>query len=470
MKRPYLLLFLFLFTSIFLNAQLTIQLTKIPSNTPLGDSIFLVGNMNNWNAGDPNYQLLKNSDNLYAITINPSIGELKFKFTRGDWSRVEGDENGGFRPDRIFNYDGTPTTINLSILSWEGQSNGNSTAAANVSILDNNFLIPQLNRNRRIWLYLPPDYSTSNKKYPVLYMHDGQNLFDDATSFSGEWKVDESLNELFAQGDYGVIVVGIDNGGANRADEYLPWSHPNYGGGNGGAYIDFIAETLKPYIDQNYRTYTEQEYTGIMGSSLGGLISCYAAIEHQEVFGKAGCFSSSFWLYEDPYLHVKNTGKKENLKVYFIAGQKEDDNIDVPADMYRMQQTFYDAGFSNSEIQATDHVDGTHSEWYWAREFSAAYQWLFGDLILANPPEDLRVNYQFNIYPNPGSDFLIIEKENDFSGLTFELYDLQGKLILQKAIANRSNKIALPELPSATYLINILDRGKMIFSEQWMMR
>src|SRR5690606_36165183 len=142
---------------------------------------------------------------------------------------------------------------------------------------------------------LPPDYETSAKYYPVLYMHDGQNLFDVRTSFSGEWKVDEHLDSLFLLGDPGCIVVGIDNGGTNRINEYSPWVNPQYGGGQGDQYIEFLIETLKPYIDQNYRTLPDAEHTGIMGSSMGGLISYYGGLTNQNVFGRIGAFSSSFW-------------------------------------------------------------------------------------------------------------------------------------------------------------------------------
>lgn len=450
-----------------LSAQLSIRVVEIPVSTPLSDTIFVVGNFNNWNPGDVNYQLIKALDGTYTIDLNPNPGNLEFKFTRGDWGRVEGNANGGFRPNRTFSYDGNAQVLELSILSWEGLGNGSSTAAANVSILDESFFIPQLNRNRRIWLYLPPDYQNSNKNYPVLYMQDGQNLFDRNTSFSGEWEIDETLNALFDQGDYGIIVVGIDNGGANRIDEYLPWPHPSYGGGNGPAYIDFIVETLKPYIDENYRTLPEQEYTGIMGSSLGGLISCYGLIEHQEVFGKAGCFSSSFWLYDKPYQQVSDTGKEQDVKMYFIAGQLEDDQIDVPADMYRMQQTLFDAGFSSTEIKAVDHADGTHSEWYWAREFSAAYQWLFGDLSLGNPPEGLSVEYGLSIYPNPGEDYLIIDQENIASSLSLQLYDGNGKLIVEELIREAQQRVRLPNMSAATYFIQVRENKRLIFSEKW---
>src|SRR5690606_33431334 len=132
---------------------------------------------------------------------------------------------------------------------------------------------------------LPPDYETSTKKYPVLYMQDGQNLFDNKTAYSGEWQIDETLNKLFSEGDYGAIVIGIDNGGEKRIDEYTPWNNPKYGGGEGDLYMQFIAETLKPYVDSHYRTRPEKEYNALIGSSLGALISNYGGVKYRETFG-----------------------------------------------------------------------------------------------------------------------------------------------------------------------------------------
>src|SRR5512139_2503958 len=133
---------------------------------------------------------------------------------------------------------------------------------------------PQLGNTRDIHVYLPPSYRASGRHYPVVYMHDGQNLFDPETSFSGEWGVDETLERLGPEG-VETIVVAIPNMGGARCDEYSPWTDPRAGGGRGDAYLAFIVETLKPRIDLKFRTRREREHTGIMGSSMGGLISLY---------------------------------------------------------------------------------------------------------------------------------------------------------------------------------------------------
>ena len=138
------------------------ELSK-PGNTPPGSSIYIAGTFNNWNAGDATKILTPMGNGQFSIVLTPAVGTVKFKFTRGGWPSVEGNANGSFQPDHETTYNGQPKTIQLPILSWEdlGGSGSNSTAAPNVQIMDNDFYIPQLNRNRRIWLYLPPDLSPS---------------------------------------------------------------------------------------------------------------------------------------------------------------------------------------------------------------------------------------------------------------------------------------------------------------------
>ena len=104
------------------------------------------------------------------------------------------------------------------------------------------------------------------KYYPVLYMQDGQNLFDDSTSFAGEWEVDEALHNLQMDGNYGCIVVAIENGGTERNDEYSEFNNPSYGGGQGDEYCDFMVSTLKPYIDSHYRTLSTRDFTAVAGA------------------------------------------------------------------------------------------------------------------------------------------------------------------------------------------------------------
>lgn len=462
--------FILFFLSYYVaQAQLTLTLDAVPSNTPASASIYVAGTFNNWDAGNEGYILNLQQDGSYQITFTPTVGELKFKFTRGAWASVETTAQGGFVPDRVLMYDGSPTEVSLQVLGWEdlsGGNGGNSTASANVMLLDEDFYMPQLNRNRRIWIYFPPDYESSDKNYPVIYMHDAQNLFDAATSFSGEWEVDESLNALANAGDYGSIVIGIENGGAARIEEYTPWSHPTYGGGQGDAYVQFIVNTLKPYVDANYRTLPDRANTGIAGSSLGGLISFYAAIEHQDVFGKAGILSPSFWFSEQAYQHVSQTGKEAEVKFYFVAGSNE--STDMISDMDRMRDSLLAVGFTSNDIAFVQHADGQHSEWYWAREFPALYAWLCGNQILTTTATT-ELTYRVKLYPNPANDSLRFEAKPTKKIFRLQVFTLQGERVLDQAV-NLSDALDISSLAKGTYIVQIQNKGQVIFTEQLIIR
>lgn len=228
---------------------------------------------------------------------------------------------------------------------------------------------PQLHTDRKIWVYLPEGYTNKSKSYPVLYMHDGQNLFDKSTAFSGEWRVDEQLDSLKAQS----IVIGIEHGGDKRVDELTPHHNEKYGGGQADSYLDFVVNTLKPYIDEHYRTKPDKENTAIMGSSLGGLVSFYTILKYPKVFGKAGIFSPSFWFNDAIYDVAINTPRID-AKLYFMAGDHE--STEMIADLDRMLE-IVDTKMSNKKIHKKIVHNGRHNETLWGKEFAEAYVWLF---------------------------------------------------------------------------------------------
>ncbi len=249
------------------------------------------------------------------------------------------------------------------------------SATSNVQILNKIFNIPILGRERMLRIYLPPDYFLSNKKYPVLYMHDGQNLFDDSTSFVGEWGVDETLNQLAKTTGLSLIVVGIDNGQEKRMNELSPWKNEKYGKAEGEIYMDFIVQDIKPYIDQTYRTLSDQENTAIMGSSMGGLISHYAIFKYPEVFSKAGIFSPSYWYSEEVYKFSQSTKLNSHSKLYLLIGGKEGiEEVDCVKKMYDHLSSQH---VSQKNLQLKVVADGEHNERFWKAEFKEAILWLF---------------------------------------------------------------------------------------------
>ncbi len=252
-----------------------------------------------------------------------------------------------------------------------------STKSANISILKKEFIIENLNDiSHKVWLYLPPNYENSDEKYPVIYMHDAQNLFDDATSFVGEWDVDGTLNALYEKTGKGFIVVAVENGGEKRIEEYTPYKNEKYGGGKGDIYIDFLANELKPYIDKNYKTLTTPENTALIGSSLGGLISFYGGLKYPEVFGKIGALSTSFWFSSDKINDfTKENGNQQNTKIYFLVGEKEGDSM-VP-DTENMAKLLVDVGFPAENIKTKIVAEGKHTESFWKTEFLEVIKFLY---------------------------------------------------------------------------------------------
>ena len=260
-------------------------------------------------------------------------------------------------------------------LFGQNSSENKSTATANVSIIEKEFLIPGLNSiSHKIWVYLPPNYQNSSKKYPVIYMHDAQNLFDDKTSFVGEWHVDETLNELYKTTKKGFIVVAVENGGEERINEYTPWKHEKYGGGKGAIYIDFLRNTLKPYIDANYRTKKQAKHTAIIGSSLGGLISYYGGLKYPKTFGKIGALSTSFWFSNKVEDFTLKNGNKTS-KLYLLVGGKEGE--DMTEDTQIMKDLLLKTGFKSKNITAKINPEGEHNEAFWSSEFLSIVQWLY---------------------------------------------------------------------------------------------
>jgi predicted alpha/beta superfamily hydrolase len=430
MKSFQLFILIFLTASGFSFGQVTIILSEIPENTPANDPIHIAGDFQGWNPGSQNHILeIDSASGLHQIVLNEVTGNIEFKFARGDWSKVESNENGGFYPNRKHTVlDGD--TLTLQILGWEdldGNGGGTSTAAENVQILTDSFYIPQLNRYRRVWIYLPPDYSQTSYSYPVLYMHDGQNVFDARTSFAGEWKVDETLNELHEQGDSGIIVVAIDNGGSNRTAEYTPWTNPQYGGGDGADYVEFMVKELVPYINTSYRTRTEPKHTGIMGSSLGGLISTYAAAKYPDVFGRVGSFSPAYWINPEIFDFEYKNGSLANTKIYQIAGTNESETM--VANMMKMHDSLKSNGVSANNIESIAKTDGVHSEWFWAREFEDAYLFLFGNKS-SHIVQPNFSSFSFQLYPNPAQNaFNIRIAAQNRVEITAILVDVNGRLV-----------------------------------------
>jgi predicted alpha/beta superfamily hydrolase len=372
MKKCILLLIIFFSTTLFAQYKLHIVLTD---NARIkAQRINLAGSFNSWNPDDVKYQFTK-QEKTWAITLeNFGKGTHQFKCTQGSWETVEDSTNGVDIANRIINLQ-SDTTIFITTHGWrrvEDTKPRKHTASVNVHIISDSFYMPQLKRKRKIWIYLPSNYATSKQKYPILYMHDAQNLFDEFTAPYGEWGIDEALDSLQKMSGKYCIVVGIDHGEAKRLLEYNPYDTKEYGHGEGKQYTDFLVQTLKPFIDKKYRTKKDAANTSIAGSSLGGLISSYAILKYPNVFGSAGAFSPAYWIAPAMDTLAKNTpANKIPQRIWFYGGGKE--GYTLMPDMERFKNIV--ASKNKTDIGFVIDENGMHNEAAWRKWFPKFYAW-----------------------------------------------------------------------------------------------
>lgn len=365
--------------STVVKAQVTrIEIKNIPISNHVSGVIYAAGSFNNWNPKDEKFKFQKDDTGNYFIELKLANGNYEYKITRGGWDKVECKKGGVEIANRVLKVE-SDITIQITVEEWADNIPAKpkrSTASKNVKIIDTAFHIPQLNRMRRVLIYLPDNYATSGKRYPVMYLHDGQNVFDDATSYAGEWGIDEYLDSTKASQ---CIVVAIDNGGNKRMNEYCPYDFtlnplkPKENKGEGVQYVDFLVKTLKPFIDKKYRTLKNKKNTFTTGASMGGLISLYAVLKYPKVFGGAGVFSPSVWICKEDLLKlVKTAGKKINSKIYFYCGK-----LEGPGMVSDMLKAFEElAAVSKSKMTTVIRDDGKHNEPTWRKEFPFFYEWI----------------------------------------------------------------------------------------------
>jgi predicted alpha/beta superfamily hydrolase len=259
------------------------------------------------------------------------------------------------------------------------------TAGPTVQVIEPPLTIPGLGRTRHLRIYLPPSYAQSDaRRYPVIYLFDGQNLFDDATAYAGEWGVDESMDALARSHGFEAIVVGIDHGGEQRMTELSAWTNPDFGSAEGELFMQFVVQVAMPYVDGHFRTQTDAAATAVMGSSMGGLAAHYAVHEYPQEFGKAGVFSPSYWYAPAATGWTQEHPLPATTRVFMYAGGAEGDQmVDGARQMHALLRGQRPDG---NQLQL-DVVDAAgHNEAAWRAEFPKALIWLF-DLHAASGPQ-----------------------------------------------------------------------------------
>ena len=348
----------------------------VPPTTPQGSQIFIAGNstpLGDWNPGEVLMESVDDSTWSFGFRV-PEGAVVEFKITRGSWDRQAMFEENEI-PDNIRFTAREETLIVVRPFTWKDIAFASGEGITGTVKYHTNLKGEGLNYARDVAVWLPPSYEReSSKRYPVLYMHDGQNVFDPSTSYTGyDWHVDEIADSLIRSADMEEIIVAAVYNSPDRTAEYSDSRL-------GRAYASFVAGELKTLIDTTYRTKRDARNTAVMGSSMGGLISFLFVWWHPGVFSKAGCLSSAFAFGDDMILEEveKYGGARKAVRVYLDCG-----TVDLEAHLKpgsdRMSGLLAAKGYEK-ESDWTYFVDegAVHNERAWAGRVWRPLVFLFG--------------------------------------------------------------------------------------------
>lgn len=339
--------------------------------------VYLSGNFNNWHTQDPVYEMEKIGDGLYHYKFREDFDypeQLLYKFTKGDWSEVEIDKYGNRTENRsCVQHNGVRKEhVDKWRKNWLPFK---PNFLPVVQLISEGFEMPQLNKKRKIWALLPHDYETSNESYPVMYLQDAQNLFNEKAKY-GNWEIDKKLAVMSEYKIGKIIIIAIEHAEQDRIKEYNV-GKTVLGVGQGKKYIRFITDTLKPYIDKRFRTKPEREFTGIGGSSMGGLVSIFSGLMYPEVYGKLMIFSPSLWVVPKMDFSHSDFSEPGDTKIYLYAGGDESATMIQHVRKFKKSLLQNEAVAENMKIKLSINMLGKHNEIYWSDEFPKAIEWLF---------------------------------------------------------------------------------------------
>ena len=250
-----------------------------------------------------------------------------------------------------------------------------STKSPNVTVHKDMVTIKGLNSKRSLHVYTPPSYQSSNKHYPVVYMFDAHRLFDVKTTSRAEEGLDEFLDAASANGQQELIIVAIE-ASANRNREMNPYDPRNIDKNEADIFMRFMAEELKPMIDQEYRTIPDRKHTSIMGASLGGLMSFYTIMNYPNIFSKAGVLSPSF-LHSEKVFDLPDSLTNSDIQIYMNVGEQE--FVGMKTVFHLMEQKLQAKGFTEQQLKTKVVAGGGHEAKVWSDGFSEAYDWFWED-------------------------------------------------------------------------------------------
>jgi predicted alpha/beta superfamily hydrolase len=302
---------------------------EVPEGTPADAPVWISGDLpvlGSWNGAGERLERVAGGRCVLRVELERGAA-FEFKVTRGSWETVEKDARGGEIANRRARA-GERDTLFVTVAAWRDQAGGEPLRRSTLTgeVRRHAAFPSRFVRSRDVLVWLPPGYAAdTTQRYPVLYFHDGNNVFDSATSFKGtEWGADETAGRLIRAGALRpCILVGIDNT-PDRLAEYTPVPDARHGGGRAAGYERFLAEELKPFVDRSYRTLQDPSATGLVGSSLGALVSLDLALQRPDLFGLVGCVSpAAWWAERDIVGRAASVGKGTALRIWLDIGTAE---------------------------------------------------------------------------------------------------------------------------------------------------